>query len=137
MTGATGATGATGTLPVPATLNDNTQANTNNTTYGAPDTGTAVAVTLTTGTRALVIVTGQVEPGGGETAYLSFAVSGATTQVATDARAVIRGASPIQASTTTLITNLTAGTNTFTLQYKSNGSTVGFTNRTISVIPLN
>ena len=42
----------------------------------------------------------------------------------------------VQASTSTVITNLTAGSNTFTLQYKSVGATTSFTNRTISVIPL-
>ena len=42
----------------------------------------------------------------------------------------------IQASTVTVDTELTAGSNTFTLQYKSEGGTTKFGNRTISVIPL-
>ncbi|HST68343.1 MAG TPA: hypothetical protein VLI94_01650, partial [Solirubrobacterales bacterium] len=104
--------------------------------------GTNPTVTLTTGTKAMVIVTGFIDPEGDRTAYMSFAVSGATTQAATDARAVIRehgsssGTGGIQASTTTVITDLTAGSNTFTLQYKSSTGTSSFSNRTITVIPL-
>jgi hypothetical protein len=115
---------------------------TNAATYGAASTGTNVAVTATTGKSALVIVTGLFTPTSGNEAALSFAVSGATTQAATDSRAVIRTAGTststgtVQASTSTVITNLTAGSNTFTLQYKSVGVTTTFTNRTISVIPL-
>ena len=70
---------------------------------------------------------------------MSFAVSGATTQAATDLRAVDHYApekADIQASTVTVVSDLTAGSNTFTLQYKSVGGTSKFENRTISVIPL-
>jgi hypothetical protein len=103
-------------------------------------------VTATTGSTAMVIVTGRVSPefGGGCLAWMSFAVSGATTQAATDARAVERGAGTssstgdLQASTTTVVTGLNAGSNTFTTNYKSSASscTSTFSNRTISVIPL-
>jgi hypothetical protein len=100
-------------------------------------------VTLTTGTKAMVIVTGLIDPSAGN-AYLSYSVSGASTQAASDDRAVIRehGTSTdtggLQASTTSVITNLSAGSNTFTLQYKSSSSssTQTFSNRTITVIPL-
>jgi hypothetical protein len=141
VTGATGATGATGpSLALPqsatggaATDNDATYAN-------PPDNGADVSVTITTGTRALVIATGFVDTNC-DAGYLSFAVSGATAQAATDARAVIREGSGVQASTSTVITNLTPGSNTFTLQYKGTGcgggDTVTYNNRTISVIPLN
>ena len=75
---------------------------------------------------------------------MSFAVGGASNQVATDARAVERGAGSssntgdIQASTTTVVTGLTPGSNSFTAQYKSSSNTCTstFSNRTISVIPL-
>jgi hypothetical protein len=43
----------------------------------------------------------------------------------------------VQASTTTLITGLTPGTNTFPLQHKAAGGTATFSHRTIAVIPLN
>jgi hypothetical protein len=94
----------------------------------------------------MVIITGQVSPefGGGCQAWLSFSVSGATTQAASDARSVMRGAGTssstgdVQASTTTIITNLNAGNNTFTTQVRSSASTCTstFSQRTISVIPL-
>ena len=90
-------------------------------------------MTLTTGTKAMVIVTGLVDPSGTNTGYLSFSVSNATTQSASDERAVISNSSSMQGSTTTVITNLTAGSNTFTLQYKG---TASFENRTLTVIPL-
>jgi hypothetical protein len=91
----------------------------------------------------MVIATGFVQPAANAECFMSFAVSGATSQTATDARAVIRehgsssGTGGIQASTTTVITNLTAGSNTFALQYKGDGTnTCTFSNRSISVIPL-
>ncbi len=130
------------------TQNNNTQGTTTSTTYTPTLTGggTNPSVTLTTGTRAMVIVTGFVyAPLAGESSYMSFAVSGATTQAATDARAVAFKAysgpntpPSSQASTVTVITNLTAGSNTFTAQYRStnSGNTATFANRTISVIPL-
>jgi hypothetical protein len=158
-TGATGATGATGetgptgatgtaTFPAPATTSTANAGETSSTSYTTTLSGGAgsnPSVTLTTGTRALVIVTGMVAPPQGAEGFLSFAVSGATTQAASDARAVVRttgaasgGTGAVQASTSTVITNLTAGSNTFTLQYKSSsGDTTTFSNRSISVIPLN
>ncbi len=91
----------------------------------------------------MVIVTGYLDPSAGS-AYLSYAISGASTQAASDERAVIRehGTSSdtgaVQASTTSVVTNLTAGSNTFTIQGKSSSasSTASFSNRTITVIPL-
>ena len=56
---------------------------------------------------------------------------------ATDPTALIRTASANQASKSTLLTGLTPGTNTFTLQYKTEGGSVDFANREIFVIPLN
>jgi hypothetical protein len=91
----------------------------------------------------MVIATGFLRPSPDAECFMSFAVSGATTQASTDERAVIRehgsssGTGGIQASTTTVITNLTAGSNTFTLQYKGdNTNTCTFSNRSITVIPL-
>jgi hypothetical protein len=113
--------------------------------FAVPDTGTNISVTATTGTRAMIIVTGLIAPAAEKTGSMSFAVSGATTQAASDERALIDGGQAVgnnnllgawQASTTTVITNLTAGSNTFTTQYKSSSGTATFTNRTITVIPL-
>ena len=92
----------------------------------------------------MVIVTGLIDPAEKTTAYLRYAVTGNTVQAASDERAVIRehgtssSTGAVQASTTSVITNLTAGSNTFTLQYKSSSASVSqtFANRTITVIPL-
>jgi hypothetical protein len=127
-------------LGTPSIASSSTAGSRNSSSYGSlTGGGSNPAVTLTTGTKAMVIVTGFVDPAGNNIGYQSFSVSGATTQAATDERAVIRehgssgGTGGVQASTTTVITNLTAGSNTFTLQYKGNAS---FSNRTITVIPL-
>ena len=88
---------------------------------------------------AMVIVTSDVDPPNDGEGSVSFAVPGATTQAATDLKAVDHYApekADIQASTVTVDTELAAGSNTFTLQYKSEGGTTKFGNRTISVIPL-
>jgi hypothetical protein len=132
-------------LGTPVVANNNAAVTRTANSYAVPNTGTNISVTATTGTNAMVIVTGLVAPAEEGTGFMSFAVSGATTQGATDARAVIEGGEAVgnnelkgawQASTTTVITNLTAGENTFTTQYKSSTGTTTFTNRTISVIPL-
>jgi hypothetical protein len=143
--GEKGEKGAPG-LGTPVTATNSASAQRNIASYGVPtaDTGTNPSVTLTTGTTAMVIITGQLEPISGATAYMSFAVSGATTEAATDARALIRehgtssSTGAVQASTTTIVSDLKAGSNTFTLQYKNSGTSkeVTFTNRTITVIPL-
>ncbi len=95
-------------------------------------------MTVTTGTTALVIVTAQVDnSNNGQSSFASYAISGATTSAATDQRAVTNeGQSITQASTTTVETGLTAGSNTFTLQYRRTNNTATFSNRTITVIPL-
>jgi hypothetical protein len=77
---------------------------------------------------------------------MSFSVDGpgANDQNASDSWAIERGAGSssntgeIQASTTTVLTNLTAGSNTFTTQYKSSATscTSTFSQRSITVIPL-
>jgi hypothetical protein len=82
----------------------------------------------------------------GCTSTMSFAIDGpgGADQAATDARAVARqsGTSSstgfIQASTTSLVTGLTAGSTTFTANYKSSVNTCDatFSNRSIAVIPL-
>lgn len=93
------------------------------------------AVTLTTGTKVLVMVTCAIE-NTSSTSLMSYAVSGATTIAAADAAALAnKSANFIQATTTSLIT-VTAGSNTFTAKYKVNGGTGTFERRTINVVDL-
>jgi hypothetical protein len=99
------------------------------------------AVTLTTGTKALVIVSAEISQGANnEGGRMSFAVSGASTITADDARSWthIGGSSEFaRASTAVRLSTLTAGSNTFTAKYATYFSTTAsFQNREIIVIDL-
>jgi hypothetical protein len=88
-----------------------------------------------------VILTGQLNPETSATAYMGFAVSGATSISAADTSALqlTRGTDAIakQASAVFVVTTLTAGDNTFTIQCRvSGGAAVSFANRNLIVIPL-
>ena len=89
--------------------------------------------------RALVAVTSGAQATNGSTSmFMSFAVSGATTQAATDARSLILLGNALQQSTASFVlSGLNPGSTTFTAQYKVSGSgTATFSNRSLFVIPL-
>lgn len=99
------------------------------------------AVTVTTGTRAIVAVTSIVQnSSASQNSYASYAVSGASSIAATDDRAVIITAAAInqtlRGAAVYMETGLTAGSNTFTMKYRVTGGTGSFQNRRIVVIPL-
>jgi hypothetical protein len=106
------------------------------------DLATVQSVTVTTGTKALVMFSAQYENGSSSLeAYMSFGVTGATTSAATDARAskLFTGAFAWVGtlSQAFIITGLTAGSNTFTTKYRmQGGGSMGFNNRYISVIDM-
>ena len=111
-------------------------------TYGALATA-GPAVTVLTGTKALVIVGCRFSPATlALQAAMSFSVSGATTLAAADAQAVHcqqPGGSgwADKFCAQVYLTTLTAGINTFTASYKGDGSnTMNFSERTISVHPI-
>jgi hypothetical protein len=117
----------------------------NNTAYGDCATvGPSVTVTISSSGKALVTLTALIDPASSTTAWMSFAVSGATTLAASDTMSLARehGTSSstgyIQASAVYVVTGLTAGSNTFTAKYRvSNTSdTDAFANRSIIVVPL-
>jgi len=133
-------------IPVSATAEVTTAQGTTSATY--TDLATAgPAVTLTTGTKALVIVSSFINESsgsGGGNFYASFAVSGATTVAADDKNAVAMyvdsgqgNAGRGRASSATLVT-LTAGSNTFTTKYRNaaGSGTAFFVNRQIFVLNL-
>jgi hypothetical protein len=98
------------------------------------------AVTVTTGTKALVIITAIMRNNvNGARTSMTFAVSGATTIAAADENAYIVEQSPDsiwhRASAATALT-LTAGSNTFTAKYKTSSGTSNFQDRQIFVINL-
>lgn len=98
------------------------------------DLATTTSVTVTTGTKAIVDWSAQVNPSAG--AYVSIAISGASSVSASDNNAIYVD-SPDNAFTSSrskLFTGLTAGSNTFTIKVRSTSGNVGYTNRTILVI---
>lgn len=97
-----------------------------NTTYadldaltGGAGTIAAVAVTVTTGTKALVYLGAAVLLTSASTAAMSYRVSGASTIAASD-NAALRNANTSSIGATAVIyeNGLTAGSNTFELQAK-------------------
>jgi hypothetical protein len=133
---------AVAAIPANASATVATAQNTASTTY--TDLATVgPAVTLTTGTKALVIVTCFTYGGDASLyTYMSYAVSGATTIAASDAVALVvkqPGASSytgVRASAASVPT-LTAGSNTFTAKYRQSVDTDDtFSNREIFVMNL-
>jgi hypothetical protein len=87
---------------------------------GSP--GTNPSVTLATGTSALIVMSLDTFTSAGF-AGTSIAVSGATTIAASDNYIVSSSSTTaITLSRTFVLTGLTAGTNTFTLQYRTNAT---------------
>jgi hypothetical protein len=118
----------------------NTLESTSSTSYTALATA-GPAVTLVTGTKALVTITATIDSAstaGNTQVYAAFAVSGATTIASNDDQALDHriGGSFATLSGTYLVSGLTAGTNTFTMQYKTgNASDAGrYQRRNIVVV---
>lgn len=114
---------------------------TTSTTYTSALTTPGPAVTVTTGTKAIVMIAAICRCGTAAiAAHASYAVSGATAIAADDQFGCyfmggsVSSSSRIGASS---MQTLTAGSNTFTMAYKSGGAaTAGFDARSIIVIPL-
>jgi hypothetical protein len=95
------------------------------------------AVTVTTGTKALVMINAQIYGGAGQLQYMSFAISGATTVAATDNFSMANeGALTLSAGVTFLVTGLTAGSNTFTAKYRVTGGSGVYELRRITVVDM-
>ena len=125
---------AASSVPANATATVNTSQGTSSSSY--TDLATAgPAVTVTTGTKALVIITCDIESGSGTAAYVGFAVSGATTIAGTDLDASYSTVGTTRYAFHSVPT-LTAGSNTFTVKYRSESGTKNFARRTIFVINL-
>jgi len=107
-------------------------------TYGDLTT-VGPSVTLTTGTKALVIIGANITPASGWWADMSYAVSGATTVAVNNQwRVRVFDGSGDQQSFASTQVSLNAGSNTFTAKYAdtSNGNGATFANRYIIVIDL-
>lgn len=99
---------------------------------GSP--GTNPAVTLVTGTSALVYLKALMANSSATQTNVSFAISGATTRGAfVDFGIQTNQIAAINAGGTIMVTGLTAGTNTFTMQYSAPAGTGTFARRSIVV----
>lgn len=132
---------------LPVSSRQSAQVTTANTTYTQLGGGTPTVTANPTGTKALVLSSvrlGNTIADSG--ALASFAISGATTQASDDNRGVnIDGMAA--ANTTTkdnmprlgqmdFVSNLTAGSNTFTMEYRvTTSGTGGFEERLLTVLP--
>jgi len=115
-----------------------TQETTTSTSY-TDLTTSGPAVTVTTGTKVLVIISSKQGNEPNETMHTSYAVSGATTIAASDAVGYLArqpNYSFASASRASVVT-VTAGSNTFTAKYRVTGGTGYFSDREIFVMNLN
>jgi hypothetical protein len=123
--------------PVSAyTLNSGTTNSTSYTTTLSGSPGTNPSVTVSTGTTALLSTSCMLKSGSPPVgAVMSVAVSGATTQAASDAFWLYSDSSSnITVAATFVMTALTAGNNTFTLNYRVGGpATLTVQDRRITV----
>lgn len=89
--------------------------------------GTAISVTLVTGTSAWISYNTNCYANANQSALTSFSVSGATTLAASNNWQLVNdnlsASQQITLGKTLIVTGLTAGTNTFTLNYRVSGST--------------
>lgn len=99
---------------------------------GSP--GTNPSVTLVTGTTAIVSVSALLYGSSAGNTYISVAVSGAGTVAASDDWAAYTSlTNGLAFSRTSVISGLTSGTNTFTLQYKAGAHSGNYQFRQIVV----
>jgi hypothetical protein len=126
------------TLASSGPTNDNTTVSTYQGTTSTSYTALATAgpaVTITTGTKALVILSSFIDARGS----VSFDISGSSSFSAADTKAVQLNGDSISGifSGVYLMTGLTAGSNTFTQKYRStNGAATNFQNRNLAVIDM-
>lgn len=123
----------------PSTASVNVQQSTTSSSYTNLSTS-GPAVTVTTGTRALVIINCSLQNTSTNSSFASFDVTGASSISAVDDYAIRHrdgtgSNGEEQMGRAHLFTGLTAGTNTFTMKYRVIGGTGRFDNREIIVIP--
>ena len=130
--------GLPASAPTSASARVTTSQSTSSLTY-ADLTTAGPEVTVTTGTKALVIISARIAAGSGWDGFMSYAVSGATTIAANDEWCIRSFDSYNQQfSFASTQVSLTAGSNTFTAKYRtpSSDNPANFGNRYIIVIDL-
>jgi hypothetical protein len=130
--------GAAWVCVTPVGTKSDTTATTSSTSYVTTLTGdaTAQSVTLSTGTTALISPFCNAV-NNNNYAFITVSVSGATTLAATDANGAqfywFGSPAGISYGRTMILGGLTAGTNTFTMNYKASGATATFESRRLTV----
>lgn len=113
---------------------------TDSTSYTDLEADPGPALTLLTGSHVIVSIFGSGRTSGGTAAWISFEISGATSQEAADTYAVqlhVTTGDQWRAGATFGLDTLTPGLNTFTMKYRVSTSGTGtFSSRKIAVIPL-
>jgi hypothetical protein len=99
------------------------------------------AVTITTGTKVLVMCTSYIYGPNGSAGTMDFDISGATSRSASGATRLAgsnegQGSSIGTRSTSVTYLTVTAGSNTFTAKYFKRGTSATFDNRAITVFDL-
>ncbi|MFF3867345.1 hypothetical protein [Micromonospora sp. NPDC001898] len=99
------------------------------------------SVTVTTGTTAILLWSALISNSTvNAKTYVDYAISGATTRAPQDASSLrntsATASAEIRAGQVMFETNMTPGSNTFTLKYRTNGGTGSFGDRRLTVIAL-
>ena len=132
-------TGSVWVCTTPVGAYSNTSASTTSTSYVTTLTSdsTAVSVALVTGTTALVMITASANATVASTLGHAISVSGATTLSAADSTGSLATVSAtnywVNPCRTYVLSGLTAGTNTFTLNYKTSAGTATWGHRALTV----
>lgn len=109
---------------------------TTSTSYGDLVSGPGPAVTCQTGTIVAVFIYSNQNVVTGTASWMSFDISGATTQAASDNFACqLQGTAGQHAGACFLLDNLTPGLNTFTARFRTSSGTSQFSSRRIAVWP--
>lgn len=135
---------ATGVNAIAERVISTSRVNTSQTTASTSYTDLATAgpaVTVTTGTRAMVWTNCQLQNSVDSAGtHASVTVSGASSIGASDAAAIsldgVLAANPWRLGTCYMFDTLTAGSNTFTMKYRVSAGTGTFHRRHIIVMPL-
>jgi hypothetical protein len=111
------------------------------TAYGDTNSGVGPSISVQTGSKALVTISGIAQSSYNNFMYISFGVTGATTITAIDdygtwtRELTAGGGFGSGISRTFIITGLTAGVNTFTMKYRgSTANPIDYYNRSITVV---
>ena len=132
---------STPSAAAPASGNNYVATSQTTTSTSFTDLATSQAVTITTGTKALVLLTSQFASSpASSSARMGFAVSGATTVAASDDYAICWALGNSgdfgKYGGHFYVTGLTAGSNTFTAKFRMGGGTGTFTGRFITVLDM-